>query len=610
MSFNTGNSNSRRGCDGSADRRNNGGADRRNGGARRHFDREEHRYYQLLYPVENSRQCLNCLKEDHRVGRCRSKCGWCGEEGHNKDYCRSMKRGEPPCEGSSWTEIFMEKNPQTCVPVVEVQKEKKTYNATFSCAEPIGSPTLKGWSTVTAKVVTKEALAAQERKMKETHIRLLNERVGKTESPISERTALKMIVEGCPCKTCRVPCGVLNEEVLEITAKVGNNRGNKYQKVEFTDGTFIKDWEEVKEGIPDANPNHRIKYLNKFCFRNDDKVVMIYLYKDDCSVKSKQISTIRRDLTYGMPKDIQLHFQVHTNTDYNGTPKSPPEAIVDLMWHRLPAELEISDTIYATGVFTYDEWDTFVDYCVERDSTKADQKLKHTAEVERFMKYGAIQSGYPSYELYTIDTKKLSKDIELYQLKYQIERTNLRLENTRSKEFDRISCEDGRIYLTRLANMNGSIPSVDTAQLEIWKSSVEEWFASNQVTWIRQIRQVLKEKKEAARKRAATAKALPTAQMTRSKGAHRSGAAKAKEVKGFGPTSKSSVGKCLPKPVEPVHKNETEKPVVSNDEVAEVARIIKAEARTDEEEKFRAKIVRLLGKLNQSHRLQKILKTM
>jgi len=92
--------------------------------------------------------------------------------------------------------------------------------------------------------------------------------------------------------------------------------------------------------------------------------------------------------------------------------------------------------------------------------------------------------------------------------------------------------------------------------------------------------------------------------MTRSKGAHRSGAAKAKEVKGFGPTSQSSVGKCLAKSVEPVRTTETvEKPVVLDAEIEEFKRIVKSDSRSPEEEAFRKQLLTKLKDLRQLNRL-------
>lgn len=559
------------------------------------------------------RECLNCRSTDHSAKYCPHSCGWCGMRGHKKDFCHRKKKGEPPCEGSPWMDIFLKHNPETGGAAVEVQRE--TYDARPHCvshcaSETAAMPNSMDYAQKAAKFVTDEDLVALRKEQQETHMRMLKDQTG---VDYSLRVALKMHVEGCPCPNCRVPCGTPVEEPELVVRRARRMNGKvPYTVTTFSGGNFSS-WEEIPATeITDANTNRKIQDYGKFCFYKGDIVVVVYLFVKDGTAEKTQISAINRDLTKGLPAVMRANFQVHKTVTHDGTPICPPDAIVGLMRvGAMPAELEIADLIWATGVFTFDEWESFTDFCADKTAVLEDQQRQHQMDVDRFYKFGPKQVEFPTYVLFTVPDG-IPPDVSEYELKPLIERSVPGCLPGIRRGSDRISCDrDGTITITRLPYLNRSIPSTDTEQLERWKSSVAKWFAKNRNGLVRQIRCKHKELKEAAaaRKSAAAAKALPTAQMTWSKGSHRSKAAKGKESKGFGPTSQSSVGKCLAKSVEPVRTTETvERPVVSDAEVAEVVRIIKAETKTPEEEKFRAKIVRLLAKLSQSHRLQSLLK--
>jgi len=375
-------------------------------------------------------------------------------------------------------------------------------------------------------------------------------------------------------------------------------------------GGDFSSWEEIPATeIPAANTNRKIQDCGKFCFYKGDTVVVVYLFVKDDTGERNQIFVINRHLTRGLPADMRANFQVHKTTTHNGIPMCPPDAIVGLMMRDgvMPAELEIADLIWATGVFTFDEWESFTDFCADKTAVLEDQQLQHQMDVDKFEKFGPKQIEFPTYALFTVTTCSFPPDVSESELKPLIERSVPGCLSGTRRGYDRISFVDGTVMLTRLPNMDGSIPGTGTAQLERWESSIAKWFANNRNSLVRQIRCKHKELKEAAaaRKRAAAAKALPTGQMTWSKGAHRSKAAKAKEVKGFGPTSQSSVGKCPAKSVEPVRTTETvEKPVVSDAEIAEFKRIVRSDSRSPEEEAFRKQLLAKLKDLRQLHRLR------
>jgi hypothetical protein len=455
-------------------------------------------------------------------------------------------------------DIFLKHNPETGGAAVEVQL--RTFDATADCdsccAGAAAVAPLTGYAHTTKKFVTDKALDALRKEQQETHMRMLNERTG---VDYSLRVGLKMYVEGCPCPNCRVPCGASVEEPELVVRKARRMNGNvSYTVTHFSEGGFSS-WEEIPATeIPEANTNRKIQDCGKFCFYKGYTVVVVHLFVKDGTAEKTQISKINRDLTKGLPAVMRVNFQVHKTTTHNGTPMCPPDAIVGLMMRDgvMPAELEIADLIWATGVFTFDEWESFTNFCADKTAVLEDQQLQHQMDVDKFDKFGPEQVEFPTYALFTVPMCSIPPDAER-GLKPLIERSVLGCLSGTRRGYDRISYVDGTVMLTRLPNLDRSIPGTDTAQLERWKSSIAEWFAKNRNGLVRQIRCKHKELKEAAaaRKRAAAAKALPTAQMTRSKGAHRSGAAKAKEVKGFGPTSKSSVGKCPAKSVEPVQKD-------------------------------------------------------
>lgn len=584
-------------CNGKSSRKGgNGGAGKHNreGGNRRSSRR-------------GKRECLNCRSTDHSARGCPHSCGWCGKRGHKKDFCHRMKNGEPPCEGSPWTDTFRQDNPEMCVPVVEVQR--KTYDATADydslCTGAAAVAPLTGYANTTKKFVTDEDLVALKMEQERTHMRMLKER---TEVDYSPRVALKMHVEGCPCPNCRVPCGASVEEPELVVRKARRMNGNVSYTVTTLSGGDFSSWEEIPATeIPAANTNRKIQDCGTFCLYNGDTVVVVYLFVKDDTAEKTQISAINRDLTRGLPADMRVNFQVHKTVTPHGTPMCPPDAIVGIMMRDgvMPAELEIADLIWATGVFTYDEWKSFTDFCADKVAVLTDQQSQHQMDVDRFVKLGHEQVEFPTHVLFTVP-EEIPPDVSERELKPLIERSVPGCLSGIRRGYDRISFVDRTVMMTRLPNLDRSIPCANTVQLERWESSVAEWFAKNQNGLVRQIRRKHKEQKEAAavRKRAAASKALPTAQMTRSKGAHRSGAAKAKEVKGFGPTSKSSVGKCPAKSVEPVRKTETvEKPVVSDAEIAEFKRIVKSDSRSTEEEAFRQQILAKLRDLRQLNRL-------
>jgi len=438
-------------------------------------------------------------------------------------------------------------------------------------------------------------------------MRMLKEQTGVDYSP---RVALKMHVDGCPCPNCRVPCGA-SVEVSELVVRKARRMNGKvpYTVTTLSGGDFSS-WEEIPATeIPAANTNRKIQDCGKFCFYKGDTVVVVYLFVKDDTGERNQIFVINRHLTRGLPADMRANFQVHKTTTHNGIPMCPPDAIVGLMMRDgvMPAELEIADLIWATGVFTFDEWESFTDFCADKTAVLEDQQLQHQMDVDKFEKFGPKQIEFPTYALFTVTTCSFPPDVSESELKPLIERSVPGCLSGTRRGYDRISFVDGTVMLTRLPNMDGSIPGTGTAQLERWESSIAKWFANNRNSLVRQIRCKHKELKEAAaaRKRAAAAKALPTGQMTWSKGAHRSKAAKAKEVKGFGPTSKSSVGKCPAKSVEPVRTTETvEKPVVSDAEIAEFKRIVRSDSRSPEEEAFRKQLLAKLKDLRQLHRLR------
>ena len=519
-----------------------------------------------------------------------------------------MRNGEPPCERSPWMDIFLKHNPETGGAAVEVQR--KTYDARPHCvshcaSETAAMPNSMDYAQKAAKFVTNEDLVALREGQEMDHMRMLKEQTG---VEYSRKVALKMHVDGCPCPNCRVPCGAPVEERDLVVRKARRKNGNvSYSVANFSGGDF-SGWGEIPATeIPEPNTNRKIQDCGKFCFYKGDTVVVVYLFVKDGTAEKTQISAINREVTKGLSAAMRANFQVHKTVTPDGTPISPPDAIVGLMMRDgvMPAELEIADLIWATGVFTFDEWESFTNFCADKTAVQEEQQLQHQMDVDKFNSFGAEQVEFPTYELFTLPMC-IPPDVSEHDLKPLIESSVPGCLSSTRRGFDRITCGNRTVWLTRLPNLDRSIPGTDTAQLERWESSVAEWFAKNQNRLVRQIRRRHKELKEAAaaRKRAAAAKALPTAQMTKSKGAHRSAAAKAKEVKGFGPTSKPSVGKCNDKSVKPVRTTETiEKPVVSDAEVAEVKRIIKAETKTPEEEKFRAKIVRILASLGQSRRL-------
>lgn len=520
-----------------------------------------------------------------------------------------MKNDEPPCKGSPWMDIFLKHNPETGGAAVEVQR--KTYDARPHCVSHCASktaamPNSMDYAKTAANFVTDKALDALREEQQETHMRILRERTGVDHSP---RVALKMHVEGCPCPNCRVPCGAPVKEPELVVRKARRMNGNVSYTVATLSGGNFSSWEKIPATkIPEANTNRKIQDCGKFCFYKEGTVVVVYLFVKDGTAEKTQISAINRDLTRGLPADMRVNFQVHKTVTPHGTPMCPPDAIMGLMMRDgvMSAELEIADLIWATGAFTYDEWKSFTDFCADKVAVLTDQQSQHQMDVDRFVKLGHEQVEFPTHVLFTVP-EGIPLDVSKRELKLLIERSVPGCLPGIRRGSDRISCDrDGTITITRLPYLNRSIPTVNAAQLESWKSSVAKWFAKNRNGLVRQIRCKHKELKEAAaaRKRAAAAKAQPTAQMTRSKGAHRSGAAKAKEVKGFGPTSKSSVGKCPAKSVEPVRKTETvEKPVVSDAEIAEFKRIVKSDSRSTEEEAFRQQILAKLRDLRQLNRL-------
>lgn len=577
-----------------------------NGGAGKHNKGDENR----RSSGGGKRECLNCRSTDHSAKYCPHSCGWCGMKGHKKDFCHKRKNGEPPCEGSPWTDIFREHNPETGGAAVKVQRQ--TYDARPHCVPHCASktaaiPNSMDYAQKAAKIVTAEDLDALKKEQQETHMRMLKEQTG---VDYSLRVALKMYVEGCPCPNCRVPCGTPVEEPGLVVRRASRRNGNvSYTVTTFSGGDFSS-WEEIPATeIPEANTNRKIQDCGKFCFYKGDTVVVIYLFVKDDTAEKTQISAINRNLTRGLPPDMRTNFQVHKTVTRNGTPMCPPDAIVGLMMRDgvMPAELEIADLIWATGVFTFDEWESFTDFCADKTAVLTDQQSQHQMDVDRFDKFGPEQVEFPTHALFTVPMCSIPPDVSERDLKSLIERSVLGCLSGTRRGYDRISYVDGTVMLTRLPNLDRSIPGTNTVQLKGWESSVAEWFAKNRNGLVRQIRSKHKELKEAAaaRKRAAAAKALPTTQMTRSKGAHRSGAAKAKDTRDFGPTSRPSVGKCTAKSVKPVQTTETvKKPAVSDAEIAEVKRIISSDSKTADEEAYRKQILAKLKDLRQLHRLR------
>ena len=552
------------------------------------------------------RECLNCRSTDHSARNCPHPCGWCGMRGHAKDFCRKRKNGEPPCEGSPWMDIYLEHNPETGGTAVEVQR--KTYDATAYCDSLCtGAATvapLTGYADTTRKFVTDEALDALRKEQQETHMLKLKERTGVEYSP---RVGLKMHVDGCPCPNCRVPCGAPVKKSDMVVRKARRKKGNALYSVTKISGWNLSSWDEIPaEEIPEPNTNRKIQDCGKFCFYKEDTVMVVYLFVKDGTAEKTQINKINSELTKGLPANMRACFQVHKTVAPDGAHMSPPDAIVGLMMRDgvMPAELEIADLIFATGVFRINEWESFTTLCADKAAVREDQQLQHQMDVDKFNSLGAEQVEFPTYELFTLPMC-IPPDVSEHDLKPLIKKSVLGCLSGTRRGFDLISCEDRTVRLTRLPNLDRSIQGTDTAQLERWESSVASWFAKNQNGLVRQIRRRHKELKEeaAARKRAAAAKALPTTSMTSSKRAHRSGVAKGKESKAYGPKSQSSVG-CLAKSVEPVQTTKTvKKPVVSDAEIAEFKRIVNSDSRSPEEEAFRKQILAKLKDLRQLHRL-------
>jgi hypothetical protein len=228
--------------------------------------------------------------------------------------------------------------------------------------------------------------------------------------------------------------------------------------------------------------------------KEKEKFIMVFLtnkVNDDPLTPKKEkdaASKVRNLFLHGVDNvDIQHRCRVHTSCDHRGNENPTPLAFHDLADR---AGMDGEKMWFTTMVLTPELFEEYIAVVDGNIATRHEQKQEqqnqwdfHKTLLDRVDRLGGFQcSEFPSQVLLE-DLGDVPKGTITKHVFGHIVNALPRLPGFRTKKYDLVLYEDGKIIVLRLPNLDGSTPPLN----EEWPTIVQDWYTKNMVSIHKQI---------------------------------------------------------------------------------------------------------------------------